>query len=289
MLRSSIRTMYRATFPFSIHVLPPGVESIVENAEVDFIDVGQGDAELIQTSDGKHILIDAGPSEAETDLLSYLSNRSVTVLDALIISHPDEDHLGGAEEVLRTLEVRSVYHPGLVKNTSSYRNFIDAALDEGCPVYTSGDVDAGDYLDLSLTEDFRVLSINASAEANDASIVIRMAASSQHVPFHRRHRLRGGEHIMLDVQGRAGCGRAEGSPSWLGILLFDHLPERSNAVNSGHRGRAEQLWASHFHCPGPSERCSRRHRPYRSGRRLRCAFARWGGAVISAFPDASRD
>lgn len=168
---------------FRIHVLPPGTQSIAENAEVVFIDVGQGDAELIRTSDGRNILIDAGPPGAEDDLLSDLSNRSITVLDALIISHPDADHLGGAEEVLQALEVRSVYHPGLARNTTSYRSFIAAALAEGCPIYTSGDVDAGDYLDLSVTEDFRVLSINASADVNDASIVIRMTAQSRSFLF----------------------------------------------------------------------------------------------------------
>ncbi len=168
---------------FHIHVLPPGVPGIDENAEVVFIDVGQGDAELIRTSDGKNVLIDAGPPGTADDLLSDLSNRSVTVLDALIVTHPDADHLGGADDVLRALEVRSVYHPGLAKNTSAYQRFIDAALDEDCPIYTSSDVRPGDYLDLSVTEDFRVLSINASDEANDASIVLRMTAQSRSFLF----------------------------------------------------------------------------------------------------------
>jgi beta-lactamase superfamily II metal-dependent hydrolase len=168
---------------FHFHALPHGVESIAEDAEVDFIDVGQGDAELVSTSDGRHVLIDAGPPSAQAALLSYLSNRSVTVLDALIISHPDDDHIGGADDVLRALEVRSVYHPGLSKNTSAYDRFIDAAHDEGCPIYTDHEVHEGDYLDLSVTEDFRVLSINASSTANDASIVVRVTAESRSFLF----------------------------------------------------------------------------------------------------------
>ncbi|MGE5379359.1 MAG: ComEC/Rec2 family competence protein [Candidatus Saccharibacteria bacterium] len=168
---------------FHFHVLPPGISSISENMEVDFIDVGQGDAELIHTSDGKHVLIDAGPNGAEASLLSYLDGKGVTVLDALIISHPDADHIGGAEEVLEALQVKSVYHPGLVKNTSTFWSFIAAAEQEGCPILTSADVRVGDYLDLSLSEDFRVLSINASTEANDASIVLKMDAPSRSFLF----------------------------------------------------------------------------------------------------------
>lgn len=165
---------------FHFHVLPAGVTSIRENATVDFIDVGQGDAELITTSDGRHVLIDAGPGDHEVELLDYLHNRSLTTLDALIISHPDEDHIGGADGVLHDFVVLSVYHPGYMKDTAAYRNFISAAEAEGCPIYTNAQVQPGDYLDLSDTEDFRVLAINASASStNDASIVVKMAGETK--------------------------------------------------------------------------------------------------------------
>ena len=168
---------------FTFRALPAGTTSIAEDADVAFIDVGQGDAELIRTSDGKYVLIDAGTASSEDGLLAYLAGRSVTVLQALIVSHPDADHLGGARGVLEALEVRSVYHPGLAKGSASYEEFIAAAREEGCPIYTSGEVQAGDYLDLSVTEDFRVLSINASTEANDASIVLRMTSLSRSFLF----------------------------------------------------------------------------------------------------------
>jgi len=170
---------------FTFRVLPEGT-SYQENVRVDFIDVGQGDAELITTSDGKVVLIDAGTRSYST-LLSYLQGRSVTALDAFILTHPDADHIGGADEVLEQLEVRSVYHPGVplpAQNTTTYRDFLAAAQAEGCPIFTDEDLDPGDYLNISVTEDFRLLTINAAADdTNDASIVVRMTAESRSFLF----------------------------------------------------------------------------------------------------------
>ena len=124
---------------------------------VSFIDVGQGDTILIMTADGHTMLIDAGPPLAAGALLSYLNNRSVTVIDALVITHPDSDHLGGADDVLRAFTVLSIYHPGIAKNTSAYFSFIHAAQDEGCPIHTAADTHPGDLLTFSSSVTVEVL------------------------------------------------------------------------------------------------------------------------------------
>jgi beta-lactamase superfamily II metal-dependent hydrolase len=142
---------------------------------VSFLDVDEGDSILIRTADLHTILIDAGPPLASGALISYLHNRSVTVIDALIITHPDADHLGGASEVLRKFPVLSIYHPGVAKSTYSYSSFIQAAQNEGCPIHTAADVHVGDYLDLTASVTFEVLNIDPDAEdVNDASIVLEM-------------------------------------------------------------------------------------------------------------------
>ena len=142
---------------------------------VSFIDVGQGDSILITTADSHTILIDAGPPLAAGVLVSYLHNRSVSVIDALIVTHPDADHLGGAADVLRDFTVLAVYHPGVAKNTSAYWSFIQAAQDEGCPIHTAADTHVGDYLGLTASATFEVLNIDPTAsDVNDASIVLEM-------------------------------------------------------------------------------------------------------------------
>jgi beta-lactamase superfamily II metal-dependent hydrolase len=138
--------------------------------------VGQGDSILIETSDSKHILIDAGPESADTTVISYLHARSVTTLDALIATHPDADHIGGADEVLAAFQVLRVYHPGFVTNTIAYGNFIAAVNAEGCPVYTDAQLNPGDMLPLSSSVSFQVLAIDSNApDSNSASIVLKMS------------------------------------------------------------------------------------------------------------------
>lgn len=146
------------------------------STEVDFIDVGQGDSILIETADSKHILIDAGPEAADTTIVAFLQSHSVSTLDALVISHPDADHIGGADEVLQSFTVLRIYHSGFVKDTVAYNNFITAANAEGCPIYTDANINPGDFLPLSSSVTFQVLAIDANApDANSASIVIKMS------------------------------------------------------------------------------------------------------------------
>ena len=80
---------------------------------VHFMDVGQGDAALIQTPGGKNILIDTGGLQGDADisrrvLLPYLRYLGVKQIDVLCLSHGDHDHAGGAAGVAAKLPVRNV-------------------------------------------------------------------------------------------------------------------------------------------------------------------------------------
>ena len=81
---------------------------------VHFMDVGQGDAALIQTPAGKNILIDTGGLQGDADisrmvLLPYLRFLGVKQIDALYLSHGDHDHAGGAAGVAAKLPVKDVF------------------------------------------------------------------------------------------------------------------------------------------------------------------------------------
>lgn len=145
------------------------------NSTVYFIDVGQGDAELIKTSDGKNVLIDAGPPSASSMLVSFLISHNATTLDALVLTHPDSDHIGGADDVLAACTVLSVYESGYYTDTKTYAALRAAVTAEGCPAYNDTRLDPGDRLDITSSVTFEIMAINArSVDPNDASLIIKV-------------------------------------------------------------------------------------------------------------------
>jgi len=72
---------------------------------ISFLDVGQGDATLLQ-SDGHAVLIDSGPPDA--GVAELLRQSGVERLDLLVATHAQADHLGGADEVLAAIPVAAL-------------------------------------------------------------------------------------------------------------------------------------------------------------------------------------
>lgn len=101
---------------------------------VTFLDVGQGDAILIETPDGVQALIDGGPDATVLRELAAELPRFDQTLDLVIGTHPDLDHIGGLIDVLARYEVATIItteNTGETLVASSYR---DALLDEAATV-----------------------------------------------------------------------------------------------------------------------------------------------------------
>lgn len=99
--------------------------------EVHIIDVGQADAILIRTPDQGDLLIDGGTNAAEDDLLDYLASQNVQRLQAVIATHPHEDHIGGLDGVLNTYSAEIVYMPKVTHTTATFERFIKAVQNNG--------------------------------------------------------------------------------------------------------------------------------------------------------------
>jgi competence protein ComEC len=96
-----------------------------------FLDVGQGDATLIEVPEGA-VLVDQGPPEAK--VAEKLRSRGIRRLALLVLTHPSRDNIGGAADVARELAVDTVLDPALVHENPFGQPAIAAARRRGARV-----------------------------------------------------------------------------------------------------------------------------------------------------------
>ena len=99
-------------------------ETLSSDLEVNFFDVGQGDAILIKTPENQTMLIDGGPnSEILQKLGEYLPMLSKRV-DIILLTHPHADHVAGLIDVLKRYEIGTVILSGASIKTNVYSEFL---------------------------------------------------------------------------------------------------------------------------------------------------------------------
>lgn len=115
---------------------------------VTYFDVGQGDAALIQTPNGKTILIDAGVwspgfNSGKSLIIPHLQAEGITKLNAVVLSHPHADHIGGILDIMETIAIDTIYNSGFEYESNLYHNYLQRASELSIPVKA---VTAGDRL-----------------------------------------------------------------------------------------------------------------------------------------------
>ena len=120
---------------------PGNTQSSSENVDLNLhcFSAGKADAFLLWTEDSA-VLIDTGEKGFGKEILAYLQEQGIDKLDALIISHFDKDHVGGAAKILKNIEVGAVYQSNYPKDSSEYENYLEALeLAEVTPVTVTSD------------------------------------------------------------------------------------------------------------------------------------------------------
>lgn len=109
-------------------------QAAAQNLSVHFIDVGQGDSIFIHTPQGENILIDAGNKNKGDAVVNYLKKQKVKTIHYMISTHPDADHIGGLDEVLKAFVVKNVYAPKVSHTTEAYKDFLKAVKRENLKI-----------------------------------------------------------------------------------------------------------------------------------------------------------
>ncbi len=127
-LLAGIALCLAAVFLFWQYYLP------VKNLEVDFLDVGQGDAILIKTPGGQNVLIDGGPDKTVLKRLGENLPWWDKRIDLMVLTHPHDDHVTGLVDVLKRYGVEKILYTGVSHNAPNYLTWLKLVRDKKAPL-----------------------------------------------------------------------------------------------------------------------------------------------------------
>jgi competence protein ComEC len=157
--------------------------------QVDFLDVGQGDAAVIRTPAGRWVVIDGGPRAPGNDagrrvVVPFLRRHGARGVALMVSTHSDADHLGGLPAVLEAFPPQLVLEPGEPLARPLYFEFLADIESAGIPWRAAR---AGDVVTLDSVT-FTVLSPDAAwmavpADVNDHGVVLLVTYGAERLLF----------------------------------------------------------------------------------------------------------
>lgn len=151
----------------------PDASEAVGLLEVHFIDVGQGQAQLLIGPTGKTMLIDGGDNPMEEAVVAYLEDLGIGRIDILIGTHPHADHIGGLDAVVERFDIGKIYMPRVQMNTKTFESLLLAIRNKGLKINAAK---AGLTLDWEPDAEVRMIGpVGEYENVNDMSAVVHLA------------------------------------------------------------------------------------------------------------------
>ena len=150
-----------------------------DKLHISFLDVGQGDAILIQTPHGQDILIDGGPDPQKLNLeLSEKLPFWDRTIDLVVSTQPQADHLTGLVDVLQRYEVKRVLEPGVSYNSSIYQewcNLVEEKQIKKDKARAGQEIDLGNGIKLEVLNPPANLWEGTSNDVDNNGVVLRLS------------------------------------------------------------------------------------------------------------------
>lgn len=221
------------------------------------LDVGQGDCNVIFTDEGRVFIIDCGSTSkynvGEKILIPFLKYHGVSVVDGIIITHPDEDHMNGIIELVTLQKEENlqtgglyIYEKGLRNEAGEWKELMEITAMQGIPVYGLGQ---GDSLrtDAFTMECIYPLKEQTGLTGNASSLVIKLEGNDFCGLFTGDLETDGEEEILSKYAkesifaGERKCDLLKvahhGSSSSTGIRFLQWVHPESAVISCGENNR----------------------------------------------------
>jgi competence protein ComEC len=150
-----------------------------DRLHVSFLDIGQGDAILIQTPNGQDILIDGGPDPQKINLeLGEKLPFWDRTIDLVVCTQPHADHVTGLVEVLQRYKVKQVLDPEVSYNSSIYQEWLRLIEDKGIEynIARAGqEIDLGNGITIEILNPLAEFFQGTSCDIDNNGVVLKLA------------------------------------------------------------------------------------------------------------------
>lgn len=138
---------------------------------VTWLDVGQGDAAVIQCG-GQSMLIDGGKPEKSSYIYAWLQQHGLSYLDVIVATHVDADHIGGLAGALNYASVGTAYCPETTGTTETFQSFVKYLAQRGKQITVPT---AGETYALGGAQVQILGPLHCAEDSNDNSIVLKVS------------------------------------------------------------------------------------------------------------------